>query len=52
MAIPIKETPILLDVDALRFEEAAQNVVPIPDDVREEMNRVYEKVKKTVEFAL
>lgn len=32
MAKPIKETPILLDEDALKFEEAAQNVVPIPDD--------------------
>lgn len=33
----IKETPILYDEDAYRFEIAAHNVIPIPEDEQEEM---------------
>ena len=37
MAKPIKETPILYDEDAYRFEMAAQNVVPLPKEERKEI---------------
>jgi hypothetical protein len=40
MAKPIKETPILYDEDAYRFEMAAHNV----------KMRVYEEVKKRCTF--
>lgn len=30
MPRPIKETPILYDEDAYRFEIAAHNVIPVP----------------------
>lgn len=35
MAKPIKETPVLYDEDAYRFEMAAQNVVPLSEKKRE-----------------
>lgn len=52
MAKPIKETPILYDEDAYRFEMAAQNVVPLPEEEREEIMAAYEKVSKCCTFAL
>lgn len=45
MAKPIKETPVLYDEDAYRFEMAAQNVVPLSDEKREEIFRNYEEVR-------
>lgn len=52
MAKPIKETPILYDEDAYRFEMAAHNVKPLPREEVEEMMRVYEEVKKRCTFTL
>ena len=52
MAKPIKETPVLYDEDAYRFEMAAQNVVPLPKEEREEIMAAYEKVKDCCSFAL
>lgn len=37
MPRPIKETPILFDEDAYRFEIAAHNVIHLPEDEQEEM---------------
>ena len=45
MAKPIKETPVLYDEDAYRFEMAAQNVVPLPKEEREAIWKAYEEVK-------
>lgn len=45
MAKPIKETPVLYDEDAYRFEMAAQNVVPLSEEKREEIFRNYEEVR-------
>ena len=50
MPRPIKETPILFDEDAYRFEMAAHNVVPLPREVREQIRRNYEEVKKWCEI--
>lgn len=50
MAKPIAETPILYDEDAYRFEMAAHNVVPLPREVREQIRRNYEEVKKWCEI--
>lgn len=52
MAKPIKETPVLYDEDAYRFEMAAHNVVPLPKEEREEIMAAYEKVKDCCTFAL
>ena len=46
MAKPIKETPILYDEDAYRFEMAAHDVVPLPDEEVDQMWRDYEEVRK------
>lgn len=43
MAKPIKETPVLYDEDAYRFEMAAQNVVPLSEKKREEIFRATTK---------
>lgn len=45
MAKPIKETPVLYDEDAYRFEMAAQNVVALPKEEREAIWKAYEEVK-------
>lgn len=50
MAKPIKETPVLYDEDAYRFEMAAQNVVPLTEEEREEIMAAYEKVKDCCTF--
>ena len=50
MAKPIAETPILYDEDAYRFEIAAHNVVPLPQDVRDAIRKNYEEVKKWCEI--
>ena len=52
MAKPIKDTPVLYDEDAYRFEMAAHNVVPLPRERVEEMLRVYEEVKKHCKFPI
>ena len=46
MAKPIKETPILYDEDAYRFEMAARDVGPLPDEEVDQMWRDYEEVRK------
>lgn len=45
MAKPIKETPVLYDEDAYRFEMSAQNVVPLSEEKREKIFRNYEEVR-------
>ena len=45
MARPIKETPILYNEDAYRFEMAAHNVVPLPEEERERIRKDYEEVR-------
>lgn len=50
MAKPIKETPVLYDEDAYRFEMAARNVIPIPREEREQIKRDFEEVKKRCAF--
>lgn len=45
MAKPIKETPVLYDEDSYRFEMAAQNVVSLSEEKREEIFRNYEEVR-------
>ena len=50
MAKPIKETPILYDEDAYRFEMAAHNVVRLPQEEIDRIMRVYEEVKKHCDF--
>lgn len=52
MAKPIKETPVLYDEDAYRFEMAAHNVVPLSEEERAERLATYEKISKKVSFAL
>lgn len=52
MAKPIKETPILYDEEAYRFEMAAQNVVPLSEEERAERLEAYERLSKQVSFAL
>lgn len=46
MARPIKETPVLYDEDALRFDMEARNVVPLAKEKMEEIDRSYEIVRK------
>lgn len=45
MAKLIKETPVLYDENAYRFEIAAHNIVPLSDEKREEIFRNYEEVR-------
>lgn len=52
MAKPIKETPILYDEDAYRFEMAAHNVVPLSQEEKDEIWKVYEEMKKRCSFNL
>jgi len=52
MAKPIKETPILYDEDAYRFEMAAHNVVPLSQEEKDEIWKVYEEMKKCCRFTL
>lgn len=52
MAKPIKETPILYDEDAYRFEMAAHNVVPLPRKEADKIWRVYEEFKRHCAFSL
>ena len=52
MAKPIKETPVLYDEDAYRFEMAAQHVVPLPEEERETIMAAFEKVSRCCTFVL
>lgn len=52
MAKPIKETPILYDEDAYRFEMAAHNVVPLSQEKKDEIWKVYEEEKRRCRFFL
>ena len=45
MARPIKETPVLYNEDAFRFEMAAHSVVPLPEEERERIRKDYEEVR-------
>ena len=50
MAKPIKETPVLYDEDAYRFEMAAHNVVPLSQEVKDIIRKNYEEVRKRCTF--
>ena len=52
MAKPIKETPILYDEDAYRFEMAVHNVVPLSQEEKDEIWKVYEEMKARCAFTL
>ncbi len=52
MAKPIKDTPILYDEDAYRFEMAARNVVPLSEEKKAEIWEAYERLKKRCTFTL
>lgn len=52
MAKPIKDTPVLYDEDAYRFEMAARNVVPLSQEEKDEIWRVYDEMKKRCTFTL
>ena len=52
MAKPIKDTPVLYDEDAYRFEMAVHNVVPLPKERVEEMMHTYERIKKLCAFPI
>ena len=45
MVRPIKDTPVLYDEDAYRFEMAARNVVPLSEEKRKAIFRNYEEVR-------
>ena len=45
MAKPIKDTPVLYDEEAYRFEMAARNVVPLSEEKRKAIFRNYEEVR-------
>lgn len=46
----IKETPILYDEDAYRFEIAAHNVIPLPVNEQEEMWANYNELRQKCDF--
>ena len=50
MPNPIKETPILYDEDAYRFEIAAHNVIPLPVNEQEEMWANYNELRQKCDF--
>ena len=50
MPRPIKETPILYDEDAYRFEIAAHNVIPISEDEQVEMWANYNEIRQKCDF--
>lgn len=52
MPRPIKETPILYDEDAYRFEMAAHNVMPLPVEEQEEMWANYNELRQKCDFWL
>ena len=52
MARPITETPILYDEDAYRFEIAAHNVVPLPEEEKKAIWEAYDKLKQICDFSL
>ncbi len=52
MARPIKETPVLTGEDAIRFWEAAENVVPATQEEIDRIKQVYEKYKLIADFPL
>ena len=52
MAKPIKETPILYDEDAYRFEMAAHNVMPLPVEEQEDMWANYIELRQKCAFCV
>ena len=52
MARPIKETPVLYDEDAERFEFMAHNVVRLSEEERAAIKRGYEEVESWKRAAL
>lgn len=42
MARPIKETPVLKGEDAIRFWEAAENVVPVSEEEKQEAEILFQ----------
>ena len=52
MARPIKETPVLKGKDAIRFWEAAENVVPASEKEKKRISLAYEEFQKIADFPL
>ena len=52
MAKPIKETPVLYDEDAYRFEMSIKDVKPLSESSKVEMRQAYEELKKVAQFAV
>lgn len=52
MARPIKETPVLTGEDAIRFWEAAENVVSASEEEKERIKCVYEEFQQIADFPL
>ena len=52
MAKPIKDTPVLYDEEAYRFEMAARNVTPLTQEEREARLDAYTRLSKLVSFVL
>jgi len=52
MAKPIKETPVLHDEDAYRFEMATHNVFPLSQERKEELRKTFEEISKHCTFSI
>jgi hypothetical protein len=52
MARPIADTPILEGEDEIRFLEAMENVQPVSEERRREMEADYEWVRSNANFYL
>jgi hypothetical protein len=52
MARPIADTPILEGEDEIRFLEAMENVQPISEERRREIEEGYQRVKAGATFYL
>lgn len=52
MAKPIKETPVLTGDDAVRFEQAAHEVIPASQQEKEKAQQVYEFFASIATFAM
>jgi hypothetical protein len=52
MAREIAETPILRGKDAKRFREAMENLQPLSEEKKREMDEIYKLVKQRADFYL
>ena len=52
MAKPIKETPVLRGEDAVRFEEAAQKVVPATEQELQDAKAAFDYFASIADFKM